>query len=92
MPQDDRAGGWAGRTVHQAGAIRECVAVGYAEVPPNADHLLVSVLAWVMLAFLAKMEILATPDIRAVLLAVSSISSSGDVCSQRGRCPVSRSE
>lgn len=68
-----------------------CGAVGYPEVLSNADHLLVSVLTWVLLVFLAKMEILTAPDIWA-LLAVSPTSSSGDMCSQQGWCPVSRSE
>ena len=68
----------------QAGGRKECGAVGYPEMLSNADHLLVSVPTQVLLALLVKMEILATPDIRAVLPTVSSTSFSGDVCSQQG--------
>lgn len=57
----------------------------------NADHLLVSVLMRVLQALLEKMGRHTTPDIRAVL-AVPSASSPGDVCSQQGWRPVSRSQ
>lgn len=37
--------------------------VGYPEMLSDAERLLVSVLTWVLLALLVKMEILAVPDI-----------------------------
>lgn len=79
--------GKAGR--QSRGAWGERGPEGHAEMLSNADHLLVSVPTRGLPALLEKMEIVTTPDSGAVLLAVTSASSSGDVCSSPGWCPAS---